>query len=298
VTRVIAREDASIDGASVRQLTRASTTRARLPYPKEGKHLFTPTNSECRAIRRACRKGGTNPTALVRAAALRAAGVADVARVHAGTPSSRCNGRVGFRLTREERAAIDAARGERDLSAWLRDAVRTAAGMGQHPWSPCADAALAKNFRRFGLDVLLLMLPGRDAGKVYDRARRLGLECSLTDDRLTLSEAEKVSGYSNRGLAALLREADVKVHTLAGRYADGQRRHRFVLRSELLRAVRERGTKETVHQGAARLGLYAPAIVRALRAMGHTRPAGVRYWFVPSALIDAAARSLREDIAA
>jgi len=297
--RVAAREDLPGDGASVVQLSRATTVRARVPFPLRGVHSFTPTDSERRAIRRALRVTPSTPGHLVREAVLRAAGVgADVPAVREydieATARVGAERAVSFRLTREERAAVDAAMGERDFGEWVRDAVREAVGMQQHPWSPSADAVLTKGFRRWSIDELLRALPGRDPGKVYDRAARLGLSRELPDERVTLSEAEPIAGYSNRKLARLLADEGVKVHTLAGRYAGGKNARKFVLRAELVRAVQSHLAKvtETVHEAARRLGVYREALRRAVERLGYRKPEGVRIWRLPTAVFDEAHRAM------
>lgn len=297
--RVAAREDLPGDGASVVQLSRTTTVRARVPFPLRGVHSFTPTDSERRAIRRALRVTPSTPGHLVREAVLRAAGVgAEVTAVReynvettARVPS---RGGVSFRLTREERDAVDAAMRARDFGEWVRDAVRTAVGMEQHPWSPSADAVLTKGFRRWGIDELLRALPGRDPGKVYDRAARLGLSRELTDERVKIAEAEAIAGYDNRGLTRLLAEEGVKVYVLAGRYAGGKNAHRFVLRAELMRAVQAHLAKvtETVHEAAKRLGVYREALRREVERIGHRKPEGFRIWRLPPAVFDEAHRAM------
>lgn len=297
--RVIVREDMPTDGVIVRQLTRGSVTRERVPFPQRGVHSFTPTDSERRAMRRALRVTPSTPGHLVRAAVLRAAGVgadAPAVREYDVETTARVptRGGVGFRLTREERAAVDAAMRGRDFGEWVRDAVREAVGMEQHPWSASADAVLTMGFRRWGIEDLLRALPGRDPGKVYDRAARLGLSRELTDERVTLSEAETISGYSNTALARLLADEGVKVHTLAGRYAGGKRAHKFVLRAELLRAVQARLARvtETTYEAAKRLGVHREALRRAVEGLGHRRPEGVRFWRLPPAVFDEAHRAM------
>lgn len=300
--RQAAHEDAFGEGMGVRVLTRASTTRERPPYPKDGEHHFTPTDSERRALRVAMRsllqRGGDvpkTPAAFVRAAVLRAARVEASPRLHEGVPSAFIPAEIAFHLTIEERAGIEAASRDRDLYAWVRDAVRAAAGMGQHPWSPCADAVLTKGFRRWGLDELLLALPGRDAGKLYDRAARLGLSRELTDERLTLREAEAVSGYSNRTLAEVLADAGVVPLTLTGRHARGKCRRRFVLRSDLERAVKLRGETEILSEASVRLGRSRYELTTALKRLGHAKPKCTNRWRLPSKVFDEAAEFLRRD---
>lgn len=300
--RQAAHEDAFGEGMGVRVLTRASTTRERPPYTKDGRHHFTPTDSERRALRVVMRsllqRGGDvpkTPAAFVRAAVLRAARVEASPRSHEGAPSVFVPAEIAFHLTPEERAGIEAAMGDRDLYAWIRDAVRTAAGMGLHPWTTCADAVLTKGFRRWGLDALLLALPGRDAGKLYDRAARLGLARDLADERLTLREAEAVSGYSNRTLAEVLADAGVVPLTLTGRYASGKCRRRFVLRSDLERAVKLRGGTEILSEASVRLGRSRYELTTALKHLGHTKPKCTGRWRLPSKVFDEAAALLRRD---
>lgn len=235
------------------------------------------------------------PAAFVRAAVLRAAGVEAALRRHEGTPSAFVPATIAFHLTLEERAWIEAAMRDRDLYAWVRDAVRTAAGMGQHPWSSCADAVLTKGFRRWGLDELRRALPGRDTGKLYDRAARLGLSRELTEERLTLREAEAVSGYTNRTLAQVLAEAGVVPLTLTGRYASGKCRRRFVLRSDLERAVKMRGATEILSEASVRLGRSRYELTTALQRIGHAKPKQTGRWRLPSKAFDEAAEFLRRE---
>lgn len=296
----VASEDLAHEGSTVRVLTRASTVRARLAYPADGHHTFTPTNSERRALRQAMRAAhrrgdaeAATPPAFVRAAALRAAGAPVEPRARTGLPSAFVPASINFHLTRAERAALDAAMGDRDFGAWMRDAVRAAAGMGQHPWSPCADAVLTKGFRRRGLDELLRALPGRDAGKLYDRAGRLGLSREITDDRLTLKDAEAVSGYSNTGLMQVLAAGGVVIHTLVGPKAHAAFRRRFVLRTDLERAVKAYGETELLSEACARLGRPPETMTRALARLGHTKPRGKGRWRLPSKVFDAAEAAIR-----
>lgn len=225
---------ATLDG--LRIVGSARGPRRHLPHPAGGQHAIYLTASEWRAATRAA--GGLSLGSFVRRAVLSAAGVAAVRRLHPsrGAKPSRV-GRVPYTLSAAERAAVDAARRDRDLTAWVRDVVRFAAGMRFTPWSPCADAVMRKGFRRWSLNDLLRALPGRNASTIYQRAKRLGLSMEFGDERMHLKDAAKFAGYDARTLAKMLRAADLPVERLAGPTPDAKRAHYFVRAADVTRVV-------------------------------------------------------------
>ncbi len=208
-----------------------------LPYPAGGQHALYLTAAEWRAVTRAA--GDLSLGSFVRRAVLAASGVATVRHLHPsrGAAPSR-TGRVPYVLSPAERVAVDAARRDRDLTAWARDAVRGAAGLRFTPWSACADAVMRKGFRRWSLDDLLRALPGRNASTIYQRAKRLGLSTEPTGERMRLKAAAELAGYDARTLAKMLRADGAPVDRLAGPTPDARRVHRVVRVADVMRVVR------------------------------------------------------------
>lgn len=219
---------------------RARGPKRCLPYPAGGQHALYLTAAEWRAVTRAA--GDLSLGSFVRRAALTAAGVATVRHLHPsrGAAPSRA-GRVPYVLSPAERDAVDAARRERDLTAWVRDAVRAASGFGYSPWTPCADAALRKGFRRWSREDIVRALPGHPVGAIYQRAKALGLTGPLGDERLKLKAASRVAGYHRDDLSRLMREAGTPPVAALGPTPSPKRVHRIVRVCDVVRAVRARG---------------------------------------------------------
>ena len=230
------------DGFSVRRLTRGSATgrRRALAFPVRGMHAIYLSASECKAVDAA--RGDLSRGSFVRRALLSAAGVGAAKRLHPdrGPVSPLRAGRIPYSLTPSERAAVDAARRERDLSVWARDAIRSAAGLGNTPWSPCADAVVTKGFRRWSAVDLRRALPGRNASTIYQRAKHLGLSTEPTGERLRLADAAEYAGFDARTLDRMLRRAGAPVDALAGPTVDARRVHKIVRKVDVDRVVRER----------------------------------------------------------
>lgn len=278
------------ESTSVVSLGRAGTTRDRVPYPAGGVHKITLSETERAAVRRSL--DGLTPGGFLRRAVRRAAGV-EGGRFHQGPPVKRLRARVAFMLTRPERAAVDAARSGRDLTAWVRDAVRVAAGMRNNPFSECAEAVIRMGFRRVELAVLLRALPGRTSETIYQHAVRMGLDTHRSEERMTLHQAAAFAGYADRAMERLLREEGVELATLVGSERESRQRPRVVRRGDVERAVKARASKETVAEAARRLGRNGTRLAEALRRAGHVRPEGVRYWRLPSEVFDEVSKGMR-----
>lgn len=277
-------------GESTVTLGSDRSTRDRVPYPANGVHAITLTAEERRFVRGALAEA--TPSHFVRAAVLKAAGLAAPTLTRAGDgmlPPKR----VTFRLSREERALVDARLRGRDLGAWLRDVVRVAAGMRNNPWSICADAIVRKGFRRWGLDELLEALPGRNSMTIYVRARHLGLSTELTDERAFVSGAAKVAGYDPRTVVRMLRGAGISPAVLTGITRDAKQRRRFVRKADVVRVVEKRAAEETLTEACERLGHGEEAMKRQLLRLGHVRPEGERIWRLPPAAFDEAGSAIR-----
>lgn len=281
---------ASSEGFSVTTLTRSTVARDRVPYPKGGAHSIALSETERSRVKRSL--GGLSVAGFVRRALRRAAGLPEVPQPTA-LPVRYLRARVNFRLSVEERAAIDACLSGRDLTAWMVDAVRVAAGMRNNPWTPCGEALLRRGFRRMDLDVLLRAFPGRTSETLYAQAWRYGLDTRLSDERTTIHGAVKLSGVTDRALRKVLDREGVPVATMVGKARVAQQRYRIVRREDVVRAVTADSRRETVEAAADRLRRAPAALRRALTRIGQERPAKGHHWRLPPEVFDEAAKTMR-----
>lgn len=281
---------ATSEGFSVTTLTRGSVARDRVPYPKGGAHTLKLSETERARVKRSL--AGLAVAGFVRRALRTAAALPDVPQ-QAAPPVRYLRARVSFRLSVEERAAIDACLSGRDLTAWMVDAVRVAAGMRNNPWTRCGEALLRRGFRRMDLEVLLRAFPGRTSETLYAQAWRYGLDTSLSDERTTIHGAVKLSGITDRALRKVLDREGVPVATMVGKARDAKQRYRIVRREDVVRAVSADSRRETVEVAAARLFRAPAALRRALLRIGQTRPAKGHHWRLPPEVFDAAAKTMR-----
>lgn len=219
----------------------SSTGRRRsLAYPRGGKHALYLTPAEWR--RAIVAAGPLSLGSWVRRVAVEAAGGAPVNRLHPsrGANPSRA-GRVAYSLTPPERDAVDRARRGRDLSAWVRDAVRAAAGFGFSPWTPCADGALRMGFRRWSREDIIRALPGHSVGAIYQRAKSLDLTEPLGGERLKFKRAERLAGVHRDELLRRMTRAGVPPVAALGPTPSPKRVHRIARACDVVRAVRAGG---------------------------------------------------------
>lgn len=221
-------------------MSSATGRRRSLAYPRGGKHALYLTAAEWR--RAVVAAGPLSLGSWVRRVAVEAAGGGIVNRLHPSRDASPSRaGRVAYNLTPSERAAVDRARRGRDLSAWVRDAVRAASGFGFSPWSPCADAALRVGFRRWSREDITRALPGHPPGAIYQRAKALGLTGPLGDERLKFKRAERLAGFHRDGLLRRMAGAGVPPVVALGPTPSPKRVHRIARVCDVVRAVRARG---------------------------------------------------------
>lgn len=275
------------DGFGVRTLTRASASRDRVlaPYPAGGAHHLALSASEWRAARRAAGDGPVS--GFVRRAVLTAAGVTPARRPRAMAQAVSARRQVMFRLSRAERAAIDAARRDRNLTAWMRDAVRAAAAM-RSAWTTCADAVLTKGFRRWTLADLERALPGHSPAAMDAHACVLGLSRALSDDRVSIHRGAARAGYDDKTYKRMLLDAGVEVAPVATAKNGAGKRRLVVRLADASRAVRERLATETLSEAARRLGCPAMTLHREVLRENPDLMTFGRAWHLPSATYDAA----------
>lgn len=265
--------------------------RPRVRRPSRDKHGIALSESEASAVRRAL--GGLTAGSFVRRAVLLAAGLPATALRTGPAPRGRALRKPEFVLRPEERDAVERALLGRDLTAWVRDAVRTAAGMRNNRFSSCANALIRAGFRRVDLAVMLRALPGRTSETVYAQALRLGVDTRLSDERTTIHGAVQLSGVTDRALRKLLGREGVPVATMVGYKRDATKRCRIVRRDDVARAVTADSRRETVTTAAARLGRARAALADAVERLGHARPAKRHRWRLDPEVFDAAARTMR-----
>jgi hypothetical protein len=224
--------------ADLRVIGRARGPKRCLPYPAGGQHALYLTAAEWHAVTRAA--GDLSLGSFVRRAVLTAAGVASVRHMHPsrGAAPSR-TGRIPYVLSRAERDAVDAARRDRDMTAWVRDVVRAAAGLRRSYWSPCADAVVRKGFRRWDIVDMLRALPGRTAETITARAKHLGCSTALGEERVSLKAAAARAGYHHGTLRRMLTEAGVPPVAIVGTKPNASRRRLVVRLDDVVRVVRE-----------------------------------------------------------
>lgn len=277
-------------GSSVVTMSRASVVREHVAYPAKGRHAVPIPVRLQLALRAARDRTGLAPSDMARAAVLVAAGAparpcADEARGHLPVRP-----KIDVHLSREERAAVDAARHGRDLFAWLREAI--GAWVGWHGrWTSCADAFLRMSFRRLDAAEVARALPGRSVETTYARAQHLGLcvDLGAYEDRMSLHAAAEHAGYHWRTLLRALHAVGVAPKRLPGSKGDASRRFVFVLRRDVDRAVAAWGERESLLAAAERLRCDASELAAHLRARGHAPTNGKCWHLLPKVYDDVVA---------
>jgi hypothetical protein len=286
-------DEALKDGTSIATLTRGALAKERLPYPANGLHSIRLAKQERLAMQKCL--GDLTPGGFVRRALFKAAGLPEGVYKHPHSPR-RVPERIAFALSREERAAIDAILLERDLTAWMIDAVRVAIGKKSTTYTDCADATIRKGFRRLDLNVLLRALPGRTSQTIYFRALKLGCETELTDDRMTLRQACIWSGYTDDALRRRMEVAGFKPMALTGSEREVKRGRVTVYRRVDVSAMMK-ARYESIAEAARRRNCDQTRLKREMIAAGHPQKEGERYWLLPAATFDAVIDAWRARLA-
>ncbi len=274
---------------SVLAFARPLAVRDHAPYPPRGRHTIALSPVERRRIRAA--SSGLTLAGFVRRAVLRAAGLPECG-VEVGPVERRAPVRVPYFLSRSERGAVDARLSGRDLSAWVRDAVRFDAGL-RNTWSECANALLRRGFRRLDLEVLLRALPGRTPSTIYYQTERLGLDTRLGEERTTIHGAAALAGVDDDTVRRMFARQGRPVAAMAGKTSGAQFRYGVVRVADVVAAVTEDSRVEDVQTAADRLRRAPAALRKALLRAGHERPLRNHRWRLAPEVFDAAAKTIR-----
>lgn len=155
--------------------------------------------------------------------------------------------------------------------------------MNGRPWTPSENATLRELWGTTILADIAARL-GRTVSSVYARATgSLGLATTKPGPGLEyLSHAARRTGFSQEGLASVLRAHGVELQS-----SPGKRKPRHWARSsEVDAAVKAWLASETVGAAAERLNVPAKELRARLVAAGHRKPASGP-WRLPSSVIEA-----------
>lgn len=139
-------------------------------------------------------------------------------------------------------------------------------------WTPREDRVLALEWGEVARRSLQRKLPGRRWGSIVWRAKRLGLG-SAAQGRVSVAEAARRAGFSWDAMASILTAAGVRLERFAGGKTLARRSERLVVDPDAAdAAVRAHLRRETIAQGARRVGIAKATMRTRMERAGLLRP--------------------------